>query len=519
MNAMHDLARMRKASVALAGSDDTPALPQAQQPDAAAPKPLPDDLLPVEAFPLAALPETFRPWVADVSQRMNCPPDFVAVPLIVAAASLVARHVGIRPQARTDWIERGNLWALIVGRPGIMKSPAMAQALAPMDRLEARAAEGYRKALDDFTDAKPLRELRAEAGKKAARAALKKDAQADVSDLLKREAEDDEPIRKRYVVADATYEKLGEIFVSNPGGVLSVRDEMRGLFLHLAREESATARAFYLQAWSGGSYHFDRIGRGTVTVEDARLSMIGGIQPGPLSDLMLQARRGAADDGMIERFLIAWPDSPGEWRDVDRWPDNDAKRKAWEAFDRLDGITPEALQAEVQTGFDGETQGLPFLRFAGDAREAFAEWRTDLEAKLRGADLEAWKVRCRSSDITSQPWRWRCMWWTAAPGRCRWRRQRAHWRWPTTSSRMPGACMPVAGAWPCAARGRFWPRRGPATCPTRSRRATCTATSGRAWPTARRRPMHSTCWPRMAGWRNRPLPRVRMAADRRPSTA
>ncbi|MFO1213676.1 MAG: DUF3987 domain-containing protein [Burkholderiaceae bacterium] len=87
------------------------------------------------------------------------------------------------------------------------------------------------------------------------------------------------------MVADATYEKLGEIFVSNPGGVLSVRDEMRGLFLHLAREESATARAFYLQAWSGGSYHFDRIGRGTVTVDDARLSMIGGIQPGPLSDL------------------------------------------------------------------------------------------------------------------------------------------------------------------------------------------------------------------------------------------
>ena len=53
----------------------------------------------------------------------------------------------------------------------------------------------------------------------------------------------------------------------------------------------------------------------------------------------------------------------------------------------MDGITPAALSAEVQTGFDGEPQGLPFLRFADDAREAFAEWRADLEAKLRGADL------------------------------------------------------------------------------------------------------------------------------------
>lgn len=374
--AVQDLARARTAVEAM---ESAPAGSQ--------PKPLPDELLPVEAFPLAALPEAFRPWAADVAQRMNCPLDFVAVPLIVAAASLVARHVGIRPQARTDWLVPGNLWALIVGRPGAMKSPAMTQALAPMERLETRAAAQYREALDDFTNEAPQRKLRAEANMKAARKALAKNAQADVSDMLRTEAEGDEPIRRRYIVADATYEKLGEIFVSNPGGVLSVRDEMRGLFLHLAREESATARAFYLQAWSGGSYHFDRIGRGTVTVPDLRLSMIGGIQPGPLSDLMLQARRGAAGDGMSERFLIAWPDSPGAWRAVDRWPDTEAKRKVWETFDRLDDITADALGAEVQTGFDGEPQGLAFLRFADDAREAFAEWRGDLEAKLRGADL------------------------------------------------------------------------------------------------------------------------------------
>ena len=139
MSAVQDLARTRATTMALAASEGALARPDLPHTGVEAPQPLPEELLPVEAFPLAALPEVFRPWVADVSQRMNCPPDFVAVPLIVAAASLVARHVGIRPQARTDWIERGNLWALIVGRPGIMKSPAMAQALAPMDRLEAQS--------------------------------------------------------------------------------------------------------------------------------------------------------------------------------------------------------------------------------------------------------------------------------------------------------------------------------------------------------------------------------------------
>ena len=353
-----------------------------------APQLLPPELLPVEPFPMAALPDAFETWVRDVSERMHCPPDFVAVPLLVAGASLVARHLRIAPQRRTDWFESGNLWALIVGRPGWMKSPAMSQALAPMDRLEARAADVFNvKAAQHQAEAMAAK-LRAEASVNAARAALKKNSGADVAALLAAEDEGAAPTRRRYVVNDLTYEKLGEILATNPDGVLSVRDEMRGLFLSLAREESAPARAFYLQAWSGGRYTFDRIGRGTVTVDDARLSIIGGIQPGPLSELVQQARRGAADDGMIERFLIAWPDAPGEWREVDRWPDSEGKRQVWETFERLDSLTADALGAECETDLHGEPRGLPFVRFDDDAREAFGEWRSEFERTIRAAEGE-----------------------------------------------------------------------------------------------------------------------------------
>ncbi len=352
------------------------------------PLPLPPELLPVMPFPMAALPDAFRPWVSDVAERMHCPPDFVAAPLLVAAASLVARHVGIRPQRHTDWLERGNLWAMIVGRPGIMKSPAMAQALAPMDRLEARAAQAFNHRAAQHQAEILAAKLRTEATVKAARAQLRKDSGADVTGMLAIDDDADEPTRLRYVVNDLTYEKLGEILAANPNGVLSVRDELRGLLLSLAREESAAARAFLLQAWSGGPYTFDRIVRGTVTIEDARLSIIGGIQPGPLCDLVRQARCGGADDGMIERFLIAWPDAPGVWREVDRWPDSEAKRQVSETFERLDALTADALNAERQFDIDGDAQGLPFLRFDDAAREAFSEWRTDFERTIRDAEGE-----------------------------------------------------------------------------------------------------------------------------------
>ena len=371
-----DLGRLRDVGLAAVEHTDAPTV-----------RPLPDALEPVEPLPFDALPQSLRPWVADVAERMQCPPDFVAVPLLVGAASLVARRLAIRPQARTEWTERGNLWALIVGRPGVMKSPAMAQALAPLERMEARAAADFTGAMTAHKAKSEAHKLRGKVAERDALALLKKNARADLSDLLGG-AEPDLPVRPRYIVNDLTYEKLGEVLSQNPNGVLSVRDEMRGLLTHLSREEQAPARAFYLTAWSGGRYTFDRIGRGTVTIADARLSMVGCIQPGPLSEYIRQARRGAADDGLMQRFLIAWPDDPGEWRNVDRWPDSAAKREAWSVFDRLDTLDASAVGAQQETGYSGEPDGLPFLRLADDAREAFEEWHAEIESRIRTAEGE-----------------------------------------------------------------------------------------------------------------------------------
>lgn len=371
-------------------SDDLEVLHHAETQPAQAPTPLPGELEPVAELPLAALPDALRPWIADVAERMQCPPDFVALPMIVGAASLVARLVAIRPQAHTDWVERANLWGLIVGRPGMMKSPAMSAALAPLDRLEAKAAEAHKEAMKGFEAELSTFALRKKAGESAATAALKKDGAADVSRLVLNEAEPEPPTRGRYIVNDATYEKLGELMEQNPSGLLMVRDELKGLLSSLSQEEKAPARAFYLQSWSGGRYVFDRIIRGTTAIEDARLSMIGCIQPGPLSTFVRTAvMGGTADDGLVQRFLICWPDMHGDWRNVDRFPDSKGKRAAHDVFERLDSLDVASLRGQQDTDFHDDADGLPYLRFAPDALEVFEEWRGEIEAKMRGADIGA----------------------------------------------------------------------------------------------------------------------------------
>lgn len=353
------------------------------------PRPLPAELLPVERFPLQALPRAFAPWAADVSDRMQCPPDFVAVPLLVAAASLAARHVAIRVRQRDDWTEPANLWALIVGRPGVMKSPAMRASLAPLERLETIAAESFNDAMDQHRSDALAAKLQADAIIKEAKQALRKDRSADVGALLRASEEPPAPTRHRYIIGGTTWEKLHALLAENAGGLLMERDEMRGWFLDMAREDSAEARSFFVKAWSGGAFTVDRIGRGTISVPDMRLSIIGAIQPGPLSHVVRGSRGAAGDDGLLERFLIAWPDDMGEWRDVDRLPDTAARQSVREAFARLDVLSPWAVQAEQAHDADGEPQGMPFLRLDDAAREAFGDWRAELERRLRAPGGDA----------------------------------------------------------------------------------------------------------------------------------
>jgi putative DNA primase/helicase len=79
----------------------------------------------------------------------------------------------------------------------------------------------------------------------------------------------------------------------------------------------------------------------------------------------------------MQRFQLAvYPDPPGSWRNVDRWPNHEARDRGMAVFRRLDRLTP----ADVGEGGEG---GLPFLRFDAQAQELFDEWHAALMARLR----------------------------------------------------------------------------------------------------------------------------------------
>jgi putative DNA primase/helicase len=233
------------------------------------PAPLPEELPAVEPFDLALLPTAFQLWITDISERLQCPPDFPAIGAMIAVAAVVGRKIGIRPKQQDDWTVTPNLWGCVIGRPGLLKSPAMHEAIKPIRRLDAVAYDTFKIEEAGYEALREVQEQQRQVNKIRVRELLKKGGANphEVAQLLIA-AEQNGPVRKRYEVNDSTVEKLGEILNENPNGVLIFRDELLGWLSTMERTGQEGARQFYLESWNGnGRFTYDRIGRGTVDIQ------------------------------------------------------------------------------------------------------------------------------------------------------------------------------------------------------------------------------------------------------------
>ena len=351
---------------------------------------LPVQQLPaVQPFDANLLPDAFRGYLMDIAERLQCPPDFAAAAAVTFAGAVLGRRMGIKPKRRDDWLVVPNLWGAAIGRPGVMKTPAISQVVKFLNSLEQESRRTFEQARAEYERSNEIQVMDAENARRLAKEMMKKGAREEAERKLS-EIPDlgPGPTRTRYIVNDTTVEKLGEILSENPNGVVLVRDELVGFLKGLDKPGNDTQRAFMLEAWNGeGRFVYDRITRETVEIEAACVSIFGGIQPGPFSSYLKDALvNGSGDDGLMQRFqLVVWPDVPLEWRNVDRWPNMAAKEQMRRAFHFL--ATVDSALGE-RDEFDPD--GIPFLRFEDDAQVLFDSWREELELNLRrGAEHAA----------------------------------------------------------------------------------------------------------------------------------
>jgi hypothetical protein len=344
----------------------------------------------VEELRESLIPGPLSKWVFDVAKRMdNAAPDFVAAAAVVQAGALLGRKVGIRPKRHDDWVVIPNLWGGLVGMPASMKTPALEAALKPIKRLAAKAKIDYEDALKNHDFDKVIYAAQHKALKETLQAKAKEltldKGSADDLKAFKKEFEELEepeaPIQRRYVTNDTTIEKLAEILAENPDGILYYADELMRFLRGLDRVGREADRAFYLEAWNGsGSFEVDRIGRGSIFVPALCVSLLGGIQPGPLSKYVIDAMEDTAKaDGLLQRFqVMVYPDLRSNPTDI--IPDAKARNKAYEVFEKLANLDAGEFGAAASP------DDVPTIGFSEEAQEIFNQWRAEFEPRYGSKD-------------------------------------------------------------------------------------------------------------------------------------
>lgn len=344
------------------------------------------ELAPIEvpSMPASLLPECFKPWIMDISERMQVTPEFVMAPALVSFSSIVGRRIGILPKRHDNWLKVPNLWGAIVARPGYFKSPTIAEAIRPLEKLSDRA----RKVIEDNQHQNKANQMfismQLEALKESIKKAIKEDAGEYIDQLknqvaeLERDAEALKTVERRYKTNDATVEKMARLLNENPNGLLLLRDELNGWLQILNKAGREGDREFFLEAWNGyNSYTIDRVGSGTFHVPALCLSVFGGIQPGKLQAYVAKALQGnVEDDGLLQRFqLLIYPELSPEWKNIDREPNLLAQERVFELFEKIDSVP-----VNKSTHIAG-------VNFCSEAQEVFNSWRCELEKRLRSNEI------------------------------------------------------------------------------------------------------------------------------------
>ena len=335
---------------------------------------------PVQALHNDLIPEPFRAWVADVSHRMQTPGDFVAISSIVIVGSLIGAGCSIKPKCLDDWEVIPNVWGACIGRPSVMKSPSIKEALRPLERLQAEYGKQFDKDKKGFEFDNEVNQ------------SVKKSLKADLDKVIKKPVIDKteiEVLRASFMELDEAPEATRRLFMTNetsvqsmtvlqnqnPRGILAHRDELTALLVKWDREDGADERAYFLEGWNGnGSYTDFKIGRGLTEAPNVCISLLGGIQPDRLARYLHQANKGN-NDGLVQRLQLAvWPDEPEGWQLIDTKPNKAEKQRAFDIMKAL-----AELDFNQHGAVKGDFDERPYFHFDEAGQAVFNTWLIELQ--------------------------------------------------------------------------------------------------------------------------------------------
>lgn len=244
-------------------------------------------------FPIEVFPQKIQEILTEVAKAINAPLDFLALPLIAGAGSIIGTTRVI--QIKRGWHERPTIWVAVVDNPGTKKSPAINAMIKPIYRIQKNLESEFKLETEQYLQKLDIYD----------------------SELLKwrnskgtmaKPEKPEEPTMTQIITTDTTIEALADLLERNPRGLIVFRDELIGWALSMDQYKNTRGadRQSWLSFWNGATVIVNRKNRkDPIILHDPLVCVCGSLPPDVLNDL---AEERGREDGFIHRILFTNPD-------------------------------------------------------------------------------------------------------------------------------------------------------------------------------------------------------------------
>lgn len=326
--------------------------------------------IPESGLPLDVFPDKIQEIILNLARYENFNAEYTASIILSAAATAVGNSCQIR--IKGEWKTSPSLYMMLVGRPGLGKTPPLGFIYRPINEQDDRMFEKYNDEWKEYERA------------------------MDVSGN-KREKEADGCLPKKphlvtTVISDFTPEAMMNTHQYNLRGIALVVDEILALFNSVRRYSTKNNLIEdLLTAYSGQPLKVIRKSElRPVLIRKPCINLIGSIQTNLLQEVF---RTEFLANGLLDRFLFVYPKN----RTISVWKRNASVSARPDILNQWRTIIDKMLGIPCDINEKGNAVNPTILTMEAKAEEYFYDWYNriidSVNAIENDAEVESRKMK------------------------------------------------------------------------------------------------------------------------------
>lgn len=294
-------------------------------------------------FPIDAFPAKVQSVILNMVRHENFKVEYLATAILSATASALGNTYNIR--VKGQWTTNAALYIIMVGRPGLGKTPPLEAVFRPLRKRDCRALEKFKAEMAAYQNT--MKESKGNNGT-------------------------DRPVLRRTIVSDFTPEALMLAHYNCPRGITILADEIMGMFNSANRYNNGQLIEQLLSAWSNSAIDVTRVSNPIpIHIENPCINMVGTTQTRRVHELL---KKGYEDNGLLDRILFVMPKSylVPRWTESEEEDTGSDPASAWRTWE---AIMEKVFSLDYEVNDEGNIPHL--IGMEAEAKRVFFNWHNN----------------------------------------------------------------------------------------------------------------------------------------------